>query len=174
MGESSAGIKLLAGLVGFWLVMRAVNRDASGRTLIDHLLGQSGGANQLLPGVSGAPGLPSAAAANAATGASTGLAASGQRIMAQISNRMGWGQAGLQAWEGVESHEDSSYSLTAKNPTSNAYGEAQFINGPGEYAQYGGNAATQAGQLTAMANYIKQRYGTPQAALQHELTYNWY
>ncbi|HWE11184.1 MAG TPA: hypothetical protein VG325_17680 [Solirubrobacteraceae bacterium] len=46
---NDAGIKLLAAVIGFWIIMRAVSRDAGGRTLIDHILGQSGGANQALP-----------------------------------------------------------------------------------------------------------------------------
>lgn len=46
---NDAGIKLLAAVIGFWMVMRAVNRDSSGRTLIDHILGQSATANQILP-----------------------------------------------------------------------------------------------------------------------------
>jgi hypothetical protein len=56
---NDAGVKLLAAVIGFWVIMRAVNRDASGRTLVDHILGQSGGANQLLP--PGAPGTASLA-----------------------------------------------------------------------------------------------------------------
>ncbi len=59
-------------------------------------------------------------------------------------------------------------SLTATNPSSGAYGLAQFINGPSEYAQYGGNSTTAVGQITAMLNYIEQRYGNPAAAWAHE------
>ena len=51
---------------------------------------------------------------------------------------------------------------------------AQFINGPGEYFQYGGNPYTAAGQFTAMFSYIRQRYGTPVSAWAHELGYGWY
>lgn len=46
---NTGGIKLLAAVIAFWVLMRAVNRDSSGRTLVDHILGQAGGANQLLP-----------------------------------------------------------------------------------------------------------------------------
>jgi hypothetical protein len=65
-------------------------------------------------------------------------------------------------------------SMTAQNPTSGAYGLAQFINGPSEYAQYGGNSTTASGQITAMLNYIAQRYGSPAAAWQHEVDFGWY
>lgn len=55
---NDAGVKILAAVLGFWLIMRAVNKDATGRTLIDHILGQSGGANQTLTAA------PPASAAN--------------------------------------------------------------------------------------------------------------
>jgi hypothetical protein len=64
--------------------------------------------------------------------------------------------------------------MTARNPSSGAYGLAQFINGPSEYFQYGGNPNTAVGQLTAMMNYIRQRYGDPNAAWAHEIAHNWY
>lgn len=51
MTDGAAGIKLLAAVIGFWIVMRALNRDATGRTLADRLLGQSGSAAQTLPAV---------------------------------------------------------------------------------------------------------------------------
>ena len=77
------------------------------------------------------------------------------------------------AFNAVEMRE-AGYSLTARNPSSGAYGVAQFINGPGEYFQYGGNPYTAAGQFTAMFSYIRQRYGTPVSAWAHELGYGWY
>jgi hypothetical protein len=51
---------------------------------------------------------------------------------------------------------------------------AQFINGPSEYALYGGNSTTAAGQAVAMVNYIKSRYGTPANAWAHEQQFGWY
>jgi hypothetical protein len=88
-------------------------------------------------------------------------------VARQLAKRHGWDDAELQAWWGVEQMEDGGLSLTARN-ASGAYGLAQFINGPGEYAQYGGDSTTIVGQLTAMANYLAQRYGTPVGALAHE------
>lgn len=64
--------------------------------------------------------------------------------------------------------------MNARNPSSGAYGLAQFINGAGEYAQYGGNWYTGLGQLKAMMNYINQRYGSPNAAWGHEMSAGWY
>jgi hypothetical protein len=94
--------------------------------------------------------------------------------VSSIAKSKGWGASEVAAWLGVIAREDTTGSTTAQNPTSSAYGLAQFIGGPSEYAQYGGNSTTVTGQLTAMANYIEQRYGTPAAALAHEQTYGWY
>jgi hypothetical protein len=94
--------------------------------------------------------------------------------VSSIAKSKGWGAAEVAAWLGVIAREDTTGSLTAQNPTSKAYGLAQFIDGPSEYATYGGSSGTVTGQLTAMANYIEQRYGTPAAALAHEQTYGWY
>ncbi len=119
-----------------------------------------------------------AAAVSAAGGGGIGMAgvanSSGVAALTSAAAKHGWTGAQLQALLGVEAREDASFSLTAKNPTSDAYGMAQFISGASEYAQYGGNPTTYAGQATAMANYIAQRYGTPEAALAHEQAYGWY
>jgi biotin carboxyl carrier protein len=42
------GTRLLAAVIGFWVLMRAVNKDATGRTLIDHVLGRSASQSPLL------------------------------------------------------------------------------------------------------------------------------
>lgn len=44
-----AGGKILAVVIGFWIVMRSIRKDGSGRTLVNHLTGTSGAATQLLP-----------------------------------------------------------------------------------------------------------------------------
>jgi hypothetical protein len=69
---------------------------------------------------------------------------------------------------------EAGYQLNATNPSSGAYGVAQFINGPSEYYQYGGNPNTFQGQFTGMFNYIRQRYGDPVVAAEHERAFNWY
>jgi hypothetical protein len=84
-----------------------------------------------------------------------------------------WPSSMFGAFDYLEMRE-AGYSLTARNPSSGAYGMAQFINGPGEYFQYGGNPSTAAGQLIGMFNYIRQRYGNPVAAAAHERSFNWY
>jgi hypothetical protein len=86
---------------------------------------------------------------------------------------LGWTGAQWDALNAVEMRE-AGWQLTARNPTSGAYGIAQFINGPQEYAQYGGNANTAAGQIAAFLSYVAQRYGNPEAAEAHEMSYGWY
>ena len=102
-----------------------------------------------------------------ATGTSGGVSGAGIhsgswfQVASQLASRHGWGAGQVQSWYGVEQREDGSLSLDATNPSSGAYGLAQFIDGASEYARYGGNSTSLVGQLTAMANYIAGRYGTP-------------
>lgn len=99
---------------------------------------------------------------------------SGVTALKKAAAQYGWDTgAEWQALNFVEMRE-AGYSLTATNPTSGAYGMAQFIDGPSEYATYGGNSTTYDGQAVAMVNYIKQRYGDPIAAANHEKTDGWY
>lgn len=118
------------------------------------------------------------AATSTAAGSSAGATTTQQGSvtagsLSGLASQHGWNASEVAAWLGVIAKE-SGGRLDAQNPSSNAYGIAQFINGPSEYAQYGGNATTVQGQLTAMANYIQERYGTPSAALAHENEYHWY
>jgi hypothetical protein len=103
----------------------------------------------------------------------TGSGATVQALMQSMAASVGWTGAEWTALNNVEMRE-AGYNLTATNPSSGAYGLAQFINGPSEYAQYGGNSTTAQGQITAMLNYIKQRYGDPEAAWAHEESAGWY
>jgi phage-related protein len=100
------------------------------------------------------------------------LSGPAQQIARTLLARHGWGNQ-WSAFNSLETRE-AGWNLTARNPSSGAYGMAQFINGPSEYAQYGGNATTASGQLTAMMNYIAQRYGSANAAWAHELSAGWY
>lgn len=120
-----------------------------------------------------------AAAAKAVTGGgavgSGGVSnASGVAALKSAAAKHGWTSAA--EWAALNNVEmrEAGYSLTATNPTSGAYGMAQFINGASEYAQYGGNSTTYAGQATAMTNYIASRYGDPIAAWAHEQAFGWY
>jgi hypothetical protein len=98
---------------------------------------------------------------------------SNEAVLKQVAASFGWTGSEWTALYHVEMAE-AGFNLTAKNPSSGAYGMAQFINGPSEYAQYGGNSTSAFGQSVAMCNYIKQRYGTPSAAWAHEQANHWY
>lgn len=91
----------------------------------------------------------------------------GQKMAAEI----GWTGAQWTALNQLVMME-SGWSSTIKNPTSSASGIAQNISGFSSSYQSGN--ATQ--QINWLLSYIKGRYGTPEAALQHELSNNphWY
>lgn len=116
------------------------------------------------------------------SGASSPVEAGGalNSAVQSIAAEKGWTAQQVNDWLGVIAKEDSlaltnpTAALTVKNPSSDAIGIAQGITGPGWYAQHGGNFGTVTGQLTAMANYIEERYGNPSVALAHENTAGWY
>jgi SLT domain-containing protein len=99
--------------------------------------------------------------------------ASALAALESAAAKAGWTGAQWTALFNVEMRE-AGFSTSATNPSSGAFGMAQFINGPSEYALYGGNATTSAGQAVAMVNYIKSRYGNPEAAWLHEQQFGWY
>lgn len=112
---------------------------------------------------------------------SSGVAGAGSAAPSSTAAALGQSMAAARGWTGglwVDlnnvAERESGWSMTAQNPSSGAYGIAQFINGPGEYADYGGNANTLGGQITAFLNYIEGRYGTPAGAWAHEINYGWY
>ena len=109
-------------------------------------------------------------AGSSAMTSTAGLSGGLKSIVSEISAARHWN---VSDWLKVISRE-SGGSMTAKNPSSGAYGIAKFIQGPSEYAKYGGNVNTLSGQLTAMANYIAGRYGNPTNAWGHELSAGWY
>jgi hypothetical protein len=117
------------------------------------------GGGRFLPGGSAAP-------------SSAAPAGSLQQMAQQMLNARGWG--GQWAQFNALENQEAGWNMNAVNPSSGAAGLAQFINGFGEYYQYGGNPNTGAGQLTAMMAYIAQRYGSPAAAWGHEVAFNWY
>lgn len=90
-----------------------------------------------------------------------------------IGAKHGWTGQELADWMLVINQE-SGGNPNIVNKSSGAAGIAQFINGFGEYAQWGGSSGSVTGQLTAMANYIASRYVTPSAAWAHEQSANWY
>ncbi|HET6868630.1 MAG TPA: hypothetical protein VFH80_22145 [Solirubrobacteraceae bacterium] len=100
-------------------------------------------------------------------------------IYRQIAAQYGWDEQQLQDWLAVEQIEDPAGDLGIA--PDKAFGLAQFqtVNycnpnyGPGDCPAANPTAAQ---EIASMAAYIKDRYGTPSAALAHELSHNppWY
>ena len=144
--------------------------DAGGHIMNGLGIGMSNAQAKLASAVKSAAAAAAAVPTAATAGSSGGVIATMMRNMAAAR---GWTGAQWNALYDVEMAE-AGFSLTARNPSSGAYGLAQFINGPSEYYQYGGNPTTATGQITAMLNYIASRYGTPAAAWAHESAFHWY
>jgi hypothetical protein len=69
--------------------------------------------------------------------------------------------------------QESGWSTTAQNPTSTAYGIAQFLDTT--WATVGGTKTSDPGlQIKYGIEYIQQRYGSPSLAWAHEVENDWY
>jgi hypothetical protein len=107
-----------------------------------------------------------AAAGN--TGASSATAAANQATAKLLAAPYGW-STGTQ-WADLVSlwNSESGWSATAQNPTSTAYGIAQFLDTT--WATVGATKTSiAAAQIAAGLKYIKQRYGSPSAAWANEV-----
>lgn len=154
-----------------------LTKAVTGSSFADIVQGHPGtvgstGQNLLNGGVGGV-GATVAAKTTAPAGAPGAVGQVTSADLAQIGAAHGWTGSQLSDWMNVITRE-SGGNPNAVNKSSGAAGIAQFINGFEEYAQYGGSASTVTGQLTAMANYIAERYGTPANALAHEISAGWY
>lgn len=98
--NENAGVKVLAAVIGFWMIMRAINRDSSGRTLIDHVLGQGGGANQAATSSTSTP----AVSLKSLTSLTTGANPRGTSILKAVNPVPG----------AVGSRLDQGFDLTSK------------------------------------------------------------
>lgn len=63
------GTRVLAAVLGFWILMRAINKDSTGRTLIDHLLQRPASQSPLLSAA-----LPSSSTSSSTAGTGSVLA----------------------------------------------------------------------------------------------------
>lgn len=70
-------------------------------------------------------------------------------------------------------NRESGWNPTAQNPTSSAYGIGQFLDSTWQGVQ-AQKTSDPYQQIQAMLRYITQRYGSPQAAWQHEQQAGWY
>jgi cell wall-associated NlpC family hydrolase len=84
----------------------------------------------------------------------------------------GWG-SGTQ-WSDLVKlwNQESGWNNNAQNPTSTAYGIAQFLNST--WGPYGAKTSNAGLQIKYGLEYIKSRYGSPEGAWAHEVADNWY
>ena len=111
------------------------------------------------------------------TGASNSTAAQNQamarNIITQLPFAKGWNQG--QQWQDLLSlwNQESGWNSNARNPTSTAYGIAQFLDST--WAPYGRKTSDPATQIKYGLEYIRDRYPRgPVEAWQHEVSNNWY
>lgn len=102
-------------------------------------------------------------------GAVSGTNAQNKALGQRMAAAVGWTGAQWIAFNNVIMAE-SGWNATIANPTSNARGIGQNIQGWGPNYQPG-NAAQ---QIAWTINYIQTRYGTPAAAWAHEQQFHWY
>jgi predicted transcriptional regulator len=102
------------------------------------------------------------------TGPHSGSAAIAQAFARSILFAYGWG---MNQWPYEQAlwNQESGWNAYAANPTSNARGIPQNINGWSAYAPGDYQAQIRWGDA-----YIFARYGTPANAWAHEKAYNWY
>lgn len=115
------------------------------------------------------------AGATSSSGASSGNA-SVTSAVTTVATSKGWSTAEIADWMKIIGKE-SGGNPKAYNSSSGAALIGQFL--PMNYGKYGpgSNPAdnpTIAQQVESMGEYIADRYGTPSAAWQHELSYGWY
>lgn len=113
-------------------------------------------------------GTGTSASGTAAAGSS---AASYQAYAFSLFPSFGWGtdqQAPLvKLW-----NQESGWNPAAQNPTSTAYGIAQFLDST--WGPYGAKTPDASLQIKYGLEYIRDRYGSPAGAWAHEQANNWY
>ena len=183
---------IIFGLVGggALLLTAAITNSSLGQTIQGHAkkASSTSSLDTFLGGLKSGKGLvgsAGAAAANPSTGGSSATVVGkvSSKMLADIGTPLGWDSSQIADWMAVINRE-SGGNPNAVNSSSGAYGIGQFLASGGspsnlgpnqqKYYAYGGDPTTVTGQLTGMANYIKERYGTPAAALAHENSAGWY
>lgn len=176
MPQQISGIALASVATGFVFVYAGIKGKSITQSFQAVLQGKSPGSASTTNPIAGATTESSTGDSTTGnTGSSSVPPTSGsnEAVLKEVAASFGWTGSQWTCLYNVEMAE-AGFNLTATNPSSGAYGMAQFINGPSEYAQYGGDSTTARGQSIGMCNYIKQRYGTPCAAWAHEQSFHWY
>jgi hypothetical protein len=100
-------------------------------------------------------------------------AGSAQHIAMGMLGSFGWSSSQFSCLDPLWSHE-SGWSVTAENPSSGAYGIPQALPGS-KMASAGPDwQSSAATQIRWGLGYIKEHYGSPCAAWEHEQSVGWY
>jgi hypothetical protein len=165
------GASLAALAAGSVLIWSAVTGQTVLAVVKDVIKGE--GPGQVPAGVQDAAPVPAGASGGSVApvgGSVGGNDAVNQALGRSMAALYGWGSGA--EWTALNDvvMEESGWNDEAANPTSDARGIAQNINGwgPGYEA---GNAPQ---QIAWLLSYIKQRYGDPIAAQQFHLANGWY
>jgi SLT domain-containing protein len=126
-------------------------------------------------GIGGGSAPPPTSSKIQSSGFTTGEVSHGQnvRLGKRMASALGWGKG--QQWQALNQlwTRESNWRNTAQNPSSTAYGIAQFLDSTWKGTGYK-KSSNPVIQISAGLLYIKHRYGSPLAAWQHETQYGWY
>jgi resuscitation-promoting factor RpfB len=168
------GASVAYAVVGGVLVYSGIKGSSISATVKSVLSGNLSVSNTeaLTTGASAATG--SAGSSTTTTGGATSNTATANQTLAkQLATQMGFPSwtTGQEWTDWVDLwDQESGWSITAANPTSDARGIAQNIDGySSDYLE--GNATS---QITWGINYIASRYGSPVLAWAHEQEDGWY
>lgn len=124
------------------------------------------------------PGTGSASGPAPLAGPASGEAAANQAIARLLTAPYGWSTG--PEWDALVAlwNRESGWSATATNPASGAYGIAQAL-GHGPTNQYPAGPAnppvsSATAQIAWGLSYIRQTYGSPTGAWEHEQSSGWY
>jgi len=115
-----------------------------------------------LPGFTGGGGGSGSGTGSPTSTPNTSGLSGNRKIGANMAASAGWTGSQWTALERLWTNE-SGWNNFAQNPSSTAYGIAQFLNST--WAGYGTKTSDPAGQISAGLHYIKDRYGNPVNAL---------
>lgn len=117
----------------------------------------------------------SRATGTAVPGSDISLSSGLKKAVQSAAAKYGWTGS---EWNNLNEliQRESSWNPKAQNPTSTAWGLFQFLDmhwGPGKYLPRGRSSSTQE-QIAGGLKYIRDRYGSPSAAIAHHNRMNWY
>lgn len=168
-----AGYLLLAGGGGVfvWSGLKGKSVSSAFRQLAGGDSPTAASAANPVSGVASTSATANSSAVSAVTGGPAANPSALQKYAFTLFQLYDWGtdqqQALINLW-----NQESGWNPSAQNPTSTAYGIAQFLDTT--WGPYGPKTSNADLQIQYGLEYIHDRYGTPAAAWAHEQAYNWY